>query len=266
MRLSTRAKIGIVTTLAVLILGGMIVWKGDVFLKARGYVLVGSFKNVGGLLEGSEVRYRGYKVGRVIKIIPGIVDTKIYMNIAGGIRVPKGSTLRVAFDGLIGQKYVEVQPSRSENVLKPMSIIKGYNTLGLVDFIDVGTVNLEELRAILESVRKVTDDPATQKSVKDALKNIDSATFELNKFVSGLNEMMEQEDFTEAFAGLKEASSLIVTVSERLDSITKSIDDLTGDPEFGSNLKEAAKGAKEAMQELRDAASDIRKTLRKLAR
>jgi len=266
MRLSTQAKIGIVTILAVLTLGGMVIWKGDVFLKARGYKLVGSFKNVGGLLEGADVRFRGYKVGKVLRILPGVADTKVYMNIAGNIKVPKGSTLRVAFDGLIGQKYVEIMPSRSDESIKPGGVIKGFSTLGLVDFIDVGTVNLEELKNILESVRKITDDPETQKAVKDALTNIESATFELNKFVKDLNELMEKEEFEKAISSLGKTSEMFVDISERLDAITASVEDLMSDPAFVSDIKGAAKGANEAMGEIKEAASDIRKTLRKLVR
>jgi phospholipid/cholesterol/gamma-HCH transport system substrate-binding protein len=266
MQAGTSAKIGFVTLLAVLVLGGMIVWKGDIFLKTTGYKLVGSFKNVGGLLEGSDVRYRGYKVGKVLKIIPGIVDTKIYMNIMGGIKVPEGSTLRVAFDGLIGQKFVEIMPAISAKTVKPGSEIQGFSTQGLVDFIDVGTVNLEELKAILGSVRKVTDDPQTQKAIKDALLNIESATDELNRLVKDINSVLDKQNLEKALSGLSQTSELITKIANRLDKITAAVEDLAADPEFGTNVKGAAKEAKEAMEELKNAASDIRKTLRKLVR
>jgi len=266
MEISTRAKIGFVTFFAALILAGIVVWKGDIFLKASGYKLVGSFKNVGGLLEGADVRYRGYKVGKVLKIIPGAVDSKVHMNIAGGIKVPNGSKLRVAFDGLIGQKFVEVVPSMSPNMLKPGSEIKGFSTLGLVDFIDVGTVNLEELRAILESVRKITDDPETQRSVKEALINLESVVSQLNTLVTEMNEVMQREEFDKAITALSESAGMIVKVGERLDSITKAVDEVTSDPEFSKDIKGTAREAKLAMEELKNAASDIRKTLRKLVR
>jgi len=218
------------------------------------------------LLEGSDVRYRGYRVGKVLRIIPGVEDTKIYMTIAGGIKVPVGSTLRVAFDGLIGQKFVEIVPSRSLKSVRPGSEIKGFSTLGLVDFIDVGTVNLEELRGILESVRKITDDPKTQSSVKEALINIEAATYELNKFVKDLNDLMDKDELEKAISGLSKTSEMVVDIGTRLDAITIALDDLLSDKEFGENIKGAAKGANEAMDEIKNAASDIRKTLRKLVR
>jgi len=266
MGFSTQAKVGLVTIIAILIFAGMIMWKGDILLKTAGYELIGSFENVGGLLEGSDVRFRGYKVGKVLHINPGSVDTRVYMNIVGDIRVPMGSTLRIAFDGLIGQKYVEIMPSASDKFCPPKSVLKGFSTLGLVDFIDVGTVNLEELKGILESVRKLTDDPQTQKAIKDSIINIEGATVQFNRLVSDINDIMAKEDFKRSLEGLKNTSALIVKVTQRLDSITASIEKLTSDPDFGNDLKGTAKEAKEAMLEVKNAASDIRKTLRKLVR
>jgi phospholipid/cholesterol/gamma-HCH transport system substrate-binding protein len=202
----------------------------------------------------------------VAKVAPGVKDTKVYMYITGNIRVPEGSTLRVAFDGLIGQKYLEILPSASERTVKPRTELQGYNTLGLVDFIDVGTLNLEELQGILKSVRRITDDPETQKAVKDALLNIQAATYQLNKFVADLNEIMSTKEFKQSMTGLKEATDSFVKVSKKLDSITEAIDKLASDPKFGEDLKGAASEAKAAMEELKNAASDVRKTLRKLVR
>jgi len=266
MKFSTTAKIGLVTMFAVMILGGMVVWKGDIFLKTAGYELIGSFENVGGLLEGADVRYRGYKVGKVLRIVPSGRDTRVYMNLMGGIRVPEGSTLRVAFDGLIGQKYLEIMPTLSEKTLKPRSVMKGFATLGLVDFIDVGTMNLEELKGILGSVRKITDDPTTQQSIKEAIVNIEAATFQLNRFVTEVNTIMASKDFKKTLEVLGQTSDMVTKISQRLDSITASIEKLTTDPNFAEDIKGTAREAKDAMVEVKNAASDIRKTLRKLVR
>jgi phospholipid/cholesterol/gamma-HCH transport system substrate-binding protein len=266
MQTGSKAKIGFVTVLAILILAGMIAWKGDIFLKTSGYRLVGVFKNVGGLQENSDVRYRGYKVGKVLKIVPGIVDTRTYMNISGGIQVPEGSTLRIAFDGLIGQKFVEILPAYSVKTLKPGSEIPGVSTLGLVDFIDAGTLSLEELKSILESVKKMTGDPQTQVAVKNALINIEAATSQLNRLVSDINSIMNKKELEKTLTTLGKTSDMVVNIVSRLDKITAAVEDLASDPEFSGDIKGAAKEAKDAMEELKNAASDIRKTLRKLVR
>ncbi len=266
MGLSMQAKVGIVITIAVLILGGMIVWKGDIFLKAQGYELIGSFENIGGLIEGSEVRYRGYKVGKVIRIVPGIEDTKAYIFVNPEIKVPEGSTLRVAFDGLIGQKYLEIVPGVSEKALKPRSMLKGYSTLGLVDFIDIGTINLQELERILSSVRKITDDPFVQKAAKGAMINVEAATFQLTRVARELNKVLARGGIAGLIDSLRVSSDSVVRVTKRLEGITESVEKITGDPTFAQDIKDTAKKAREAMEEIKRAAEDVRKTLKKMAK
>ena len=266
MSFSTNAKVGLVVFLAIVLLAGIILWKGDIFLKVRGYEIIGSFQNVGGLQEGADVRYRGFKVGKVMKILPGINETRIHLNIASHIKVPEGSTLRIAYDGLIGQKYVEIMPIDTDRVLKPGGVLKGFSTLGLVDFIDVGTINLEELKKILESVRMVTDDPVTQKAVKEALVNIEGVSYQLNKFVKDLNIIMASEDFKNTLEGLSETSEIVVKLGKKLEGIADAFDKLAADPEFANDLKGAAKNAKEAMEEVKNAALEVKKTVKKLAR
>ena len=115
MQLSVQAKVGIVISLAIIVFCGMIIWKGDILVKPGGTYVVGSFRDVGGLIIGAEVRYRGYNVGKVTKVHPNPHDIKVMLRLNPGINVPRGSTLRVAFDGLIGQYH---QICRIEEILQ----------------------------------------------------------------------------------------------------------------------------------------------------
>lgn len=244
MKLSVHAKVGLITIIAAITLAGMIIWKGDLFIKVGGYEVIGSFNDVGGLIVGSEVRYRGYKVGKIAGIYPNPVNVKVYLTVNSDIKIPEDSRLRIAFDGLIGQKYVEILPSKNENLMKPGTILIGYNTLGIVDFIDIGTRNLEESKKILESVSKITDDPIIQKAAKDILINIKSTSNELNKIVSGFSRALEKGGVDELVRSLSKASDSIGRVSERLDTLVGGVEKLTTDPQFLADIKESAKKCK----------------------
>lgn len=266
MKLSMQAKVGLVALAAVLILGSMIVWKGDVFLKARGYELIGSFENAGGLMPGADVRYRGFKVGKVTRIDPNPLDVRVYLLVQPNIKVPEGSSLRVAFDGLIGQKYVEIIPGVSETGLKSKSILPGFSTLGIVDFIDIGTQNLEESKKILQSVRKITDDPLIQKAAKETLKNVERTTYEINRISAGLSKSLEKGGFEEMIKSLSVASDTINKVSKRLDVIITALDKLVSDPDFTSNIKATMRNAKDAFEEFKKASTDASKVLKRYAK
>lgn len=266
MKLSMQAKVGVVALAALLILVTMIVWKGDIFLKAQGYELIGSFSNAGGVMAGAEVRYRGYKVGKVTRIEPNPEDVKVFLIIQSNIKVPEGSSLRVAFDGLIGQKYVEIIPGMSSNMLKSKSVLPGFSTLGIVDFIDIGTQNLEESKHILQSVRNITDDPIVQKAAKETLVNVEKTTFELNKIATGLSRSLEKGGFEDLIKSLSTASDTVNRVSKELDGIISSLDKLTSDPEFISDVKATAKNAKDAFDELKKASADASKVLKRYSK
>jgi len=266
MKLSIYAKVGLVTIMAVIVLGGMIIWKGDIFVKVRGYELIGSFQDVGGLIIGAEVRYRGFRAGKVTEIDPTPTDIKVHLQMNPGIKVPKGSQLRIAFDGLIGQKYVEVLPSGETEIIKSGSVVKGFNTLGLVDFIDIGTRNLEESKKILESVSNITSDPIIQKAAKDILINIEGTTNELNKIITGFSKALEKGGFEDLITSLSTVSEAVGRVSKRLDNVIGGLEKLSSDPQFVEDIRDAAKNAKEAFAEIKKASQNANKLLDKYSR
>ena len=266
MKLSLQAKVGMVALAAIIILASMIIWKGDIFLKVKGYEIIGSFNDAGGVMTGAEVRYRGYQVGKVVKIEPSPEEVRVYLIIQPNIGVPEGSSLRVAFDGLIGQKYVEIMPGVSTVMLKNNSVIPGFSTLGMVDFIDVGTQNLEESKRILQSVRKITDDPIIQKAAKDTLLNIEKSTSEINKIAADLSASISKGGFGDLIKSLSTASDTINRVSKELDGVISALDKLTSDPEFIGNVKDTVKNAKDAFSELKQASSDASKVLRRYSK
>lgn len=266
MKLSMQAKVGLVALAAMIILGTMIVWKGDLFIKVNGYELIGSFSNAGGVMPGAEVRYRGYKVGKVIRIEPNPEDVKVYLIVQQKINVPEGSSLRVAFDGLIGQKYIEIIPGMGPNMLKSGSVISGFSTLGIVDFIDIGTQNLEESKRILQSVRKITDDPVIQRAAKQTLVNVEKTTYELNNIATGLSKSLSKGGFEDLIKSLSTASDTVNRVSKELDGIVLAIGKLTNDPDFIGDVKATAKNAKEAFDELKKASADASKVLKRYSK
>jgi len=60
-------------------------------LAAIGFIgaLALSLTNVGGLLEGSEVRYRGFSVGTVEKVDPGVEKAKVTLLVKKNVKIPR---------------------------------------------------------------------------------------------------------------------------------------------------------------------------------
>lgn len=207
MQLSTSAKVGMLTIVALIALAIVSVWKTDLFMVREGYRMTGSFNNIEGLTQGSEIRYRGFKVGKVLKIDPGPYDIKVYAVIARDIKFPIDSTLRVSYDGIVGEKYLEIRPGTSETEYRAGDVLDGVKTSAIVDFVDVGTQNLQESKRILQDIRLLLEDPRLQQAIYGTVYAAQSVAVEADQLTKELRET------------------------------NQGIRDIVGDPKFQKNVK-----------------------------
>jgi len=94
-------------------LGGMDVMGGG------GYELEAFFSNSGGLRPGSSVVIAGVDVGQVKKVLLDNYEARVSMNIPDGLKIQEDAIVSIKTRGLIGEKYVEITPGGSEEILKP---------------------------------------------------------------------------------------------------------------------------------------------------
>lgn len=85
-----------------------------------GYELTASFSNISGISPGSSVRIGGIKVGVVEDMT---LDTTSYQAVAtlrvqDNVKLPKDSSAAVQSTGLIGEKFLAIEPGADEENLK----------------------------------------------------------------------------------------------------------------------------------------------------
>lgn len=86
----------------------------------KGYQLGAKFLKVGGLETGADVRINGIKVGTVIgqKLDNENYDANVTLSIAPDIKLPDDSTAIIASNGLMGNKFIKIEPGKSKTLLK----------------------------------------------------------------------------------------------------------------------------------------------------
>lgn len=234
-------KVGLFTLIVLIVLAGIITWKSDIFLTRGGYEITGSFKNIEGLTTGSDVRYRGFSIGKITRIDPGPLDIKVYAIVKGDIDIPIDSKLRVGFDGIVGQKYLEINPGTSEALYRK-GILQGISTAGIVDFVDIGAQNLVETKRILIALRNIVEDPAIQMAFKNAVltadkaaQNIDQLVQELRMTNSGIKKITTDPQFQESVKGtVNETNKTLSSANKFFDSFGKLNIKTSGDIQYGS--------------------------------
>jgi len=90
-----------------------------------GYSLTARFSSIDGLETGSDVRIGGVKVGQVtdIAIDPETYLAMVKLTVAPEIKVPTDSVASITTEGLLGGKYLGLEPGVSDNMLKPGGLI-----------------------------------------------------------------------------------------------------------------------------------------------
>ena len=96
------------------------------------YDLNAKFLEVGGLKVGNDVKMSGVKIGVVNKVyldndFLANVEFKVFSN----IKIPKESIVSIGSDGLLGNKYLSVNP---ENRQSKTYLQQGDDFVNIVDF------------------------------------------------------------------------------------------------------------------------------------
>ena len=110
----SRISVGLFVVLGLGLIGWMILQFGEFRGSARGgYPLVVQVKDATGIRPGVPVRLGGVGIGRVAgepSLNPDFTSLTILLEIQRGIRIPTGSTAKIATSGLMGDSFVRIVP------------------------------------------------------------------------------------------------------------------------------------------------------------
>ncbi len=78
------------------------------------------FSHVDGILKGSDVKFKGVKVGQVLNIHIDQSNDRVVVTVGvqNGIQVPEESSASITSEGLMGGKYISIEPSGCEHMMK----------------------------------------------------------------------------------------------------------------------------------------------------
>lgn len=111
------------------IMGGVVLLVAGFFLAfaysradldtVQGYDVKASFSSVGGLETGGDVKINGIKVGTITEqtLDPQTFNAVVSMSIDSTLKLPSDTVASIASEGLLGSKYVRLQPGRSREAV-----------------------------------------------------------------------------------------------------------------------------------------------------
>jgi phospholipid/cholesterol/gamma-HCH transport system substrate-binding protein len=130
--------VGIFVFLGLLCIGYMTVKLGKVsFLEAASYPVTAKFISVTGLRIGNPVNILGIEVGKVEKITMDQENQKavVELKIRQGVKIYDDAIASIKSEGLIGDRYISIDPGGSGSLLGPKGTIT--ETQAPVDIVDI---------------------------------------------------------------------------------------------------------------------------------
>ena len=112
--------VGVFVLVGILALGWLSIKLGRVELfSGGGYTITADFPTVGGLKTGSTVEIAGVEIGRVNGITLSDYQARVIMSIKTDVKLQEDSIASIKTRGLIGEKYIRINPGGSEKIIKP---------------------------------------------------------------------------------------------------------------------------------------------------
>jgi|CXWL01.1.fsa_nt_gi phospholipid/cholesterol/gamma-HCH transport system substrate-binding protein len=87
----------------------------------QGYSLNLRFHKIGTIKDGAEVKVAGVTVGRVagMNLDRDSYEVVMQITVPPDLKLPKDTKAAITTDGLLGNKYVKIEPGQSKEMLKP---------------------------------------------------------------------------------------------------------------------------------------------------
>lgn len=180
--MSSAAKVGIFMIVILTILGYFIVRVEDLRFGGEDMKTVEVvFDSVAGLDERSAVRVAGVRVGRVadIQLLPdgrALVD----LEVAESVPIHHGATAKVASLGLLGEKYVELEPGspRAPRIEGDVRIL-GTDTATVDELTDQVAAIADDVKAITTSLRSALGGQQGAQRMEEIVANVHEVTARL---------------------------------------------------------------------------------------
>ena len=232
--MSRKTRVGLFVGGTLAVMAVFIMLLGDIgyLFKKRGYTLNVDVPTAAGLDAKAVVKMAGVKIGFVRDIQLSGVRARVVMNIDNGVRVPVDSTAAFSTLGLLGEKYVEIDPGESAEFCADNASIAGSQKPGFDQVGEMLSSVGRELKAVSASLSDVLNEENRAK-FKRALEGAAGAAAELEtiltvnrsefeRLIRGANETVEGvgRTVTEVSADLKKSLAILQeTIAENREPL-----------------------------------------------
>ena len=185
--LSPEAKVGLFVIVGMLILAYMTLNVSDIGIGRKdGFIIYASFDSIAGVDEKAAVKIAGVEVGKVENISLKEGRAFVALRIDEGGRVFQDAVASIRAQGLMGEKYIEINAGTPSNPeLEDGDTIEVFTSGGDIDVL-AGKLSgiADDIKKVTTSLSNVLGDQRGQDNLEEIFQNIKDLTTNLNLVVA----------------------------------------------------------------------------------
>lgn len=252
-------KVGIFFTGALVILAAFIFVIGNLsnLFRPSGYPLIIRYETSLGLDKTAAVKMAGIKIGYVKDIVLEGRRSKVVLSIYPKYanKIPRGSKAVQSVQGLLGEKFVDIQPSIEDDYLRPGDELVPGPSSGMDQLTPMLTSLGNDLQQVARNLKDMTN-KETRDNFAQAVKNLSSVTAEIESFL--------RENRGKVGETITAASNTAKSVEERFRELAQNFD--TTLTELRGLLEENRGDIRESASKLKDVLARIDESVKLLNR
>jgi len=253
--MKTEAKVGLFITLSLFFLFGLLsqLSSFDNMFK-KSYSIIAKIDDGSGLKDKAKVKLKGVDIGYVQSVKLENNDVVTRLMIDQGVKIPKDSTIIISQDSLLGGKFLDIKPGKSNEIMEVNALLeKEEKVSSIVDASTAADKAFQEIALLVKDVRDILDSGG-KKDIQVTLAN-------LNEFSNLLASISREENQTihniliNANKSLENANATMSKFATMSDEITAT------SKEFSKVGKSINKDLPKMMNEYSKVAKNINKDL-----
>ena len=223
-----------------------------------------------GIIPKTHVKTNGVSIGKVQSVELGVNTTKVYFEVESGIKIPKGSKLKIDSRGLLGDSFLAILRSddSGEYLADGEMIPQSTDSTDLNGLIEIAGKIANDIKQVTGNLADVLGTEEGKAKIDNIVNNVDAATEaargiladnrdDIRTVVANLREILDDENkdkidriiaaFDDSMEEVRGATKNINLISARVES---------GQGTLGKLINDDG-----ALEELQGAITDIRDVL-----
>ena len=257
--MSSAAKVGAFMLVILTILAYFVLKIEDINVRRHGGTkeVKAVFDSVAGLDNKSTVRVAGVRVGKVTDIqLRTDGKAQVTLEIESGVQLHRNAVAKVANLGLLGEKYVELDPGSPDQpiISDPEVVLRGTQPPTIDDVTNQVAAIATDVKTITESLRATIAGPNGQQRLDEIVENVHAVTIQLRELLAANRQNLD--------ATVGNMRAITADLRVEIPKIAASIDRMANS--VGGTVGDNREDVRQIVENLRQLSTDLRTTTENL--